>query len=169
MRFIWTLLVILALFGCKSSKDEEISQKPIEPDPFKRAREAAQQGGGIFNLDKKDQGTTVNFGTSNIMWRATLNTLGFLPLINADYNGGIIITDWYSDKLNSKESIKLTIKFLSNELRSDSIQVIAHKKSCISSENCQVALLAENFSREIKDSIISNARILKIEEEKKKK
>jgi len=103
------------------------------------------------------------------MWRATLNTLGFLPLINADYNGGIIITDWYSDKLNSKDSIKITIKFLSNELRSDSIQVIAHKKSCISSENCQVALMTENFSREIKDSIISNARILKIEEEKKKK
>ena len=98
-----------------------------------------------------------------------LKSLNFLPLLNADYSGGIIITDWYSEKLDSKESIKLTIKFLSNEIRSDSIEIIAHKKNCETFDRCQTTLLGKNFSQEIKDSIISNARILKIEDEKKKK
>jgi len=169
MRFIWSIIIILALVGCKTSKDVEFEQKTVEPDPFKRAKEAAEKGGGIFNLDKREQGTIVNFATSNVMWRATLKSLNFLPLLNADYAGGIIITDWYSENLNSKDSVKLTIRFLSNELRSDSIEIIAHKKNCITAENCKVSLLAENFSREIKDSIINNARALKIEEEKKKK
>jgi len=169
MRFICSIIIILVLVGCKTSKDGEFEQKTVEPDPFKRAKEAAEKGGGIFNLDKREQGTIVNFATSNVMWRATLKSLNFLPLLNADYAGGIIITDWYSENLNSKDSVKLTIRFLSNELRSDSIEIIAHKKNCITAENCKVSLLAENFSREIKDSIINNARALKIEEEKKKK
>jgi hypothetical protein len=170
MRFILPIIIILVLAGCKASKDGEFEQKTVEPDPFKRAKEAAEKGGGIFNLNKRDQeGQIVNFATSNVMWRATLKSLNFLPLLNADYAGGVIITDWYSENLNSKDSVKLTIRFLSNELRSDSIEIIAHKKNCITAENCKVTLLAENFSREIRDSIINNARALKIEEEKKKK
>ena len=170
MRFILPIIIILVLAGCKASKDSEFEQKTVEPDPFKRAKEAAEKGGGIFNLNKRDQeGQIVNFATSNVMWRATLKSLNFLPLLNADYAGGVIITDWYSENLNSKDSVKLTIRFLSNELRSDSIEIIAHKKSCITTENCKVTLLAENFSSEIKNSIINNARVLKIEEENKKK
>ena len=155
MRFILPIIIILVLAGCKASKDSEFEQKTVEPDPFKRAKEAAEKGGGIFNLNKRDQeGQIVNFATSNVMWRATLKSLNFLPLLNADYAGGVIITDWYSENLNSKDSVKLTIRFLSNELRSDSIEIIAHKKNCITAENCKVTLLAENFSIEIRLSLI---------------
>lgn len=170
MRFIYILTILLLFSGCKSSQEKpEFEQKPVEPDPFKRARQAADGGGGIFNSDRKNQDATINFATSNVLWRATLKSLNFLPLLNADYSGGIIITDWYSEKLDSKESIKLTIRFLSNEIRSDSIEIIAHKKNCETFDKCQTILLGKNFSQEIKDSIISNARILKIEDEKKKK
>jgi hypothetical protein len=170
MRFIYILIILLLLSGCKSSQEQpEFEQKAAEPDPFKRARQAADSGGGIFNSDRKNQDATVSFATSNALWRATLKSLNFLPLLNADYSGGIIITDWYSENLDSKESIKLTIKFLSNEIRSDSIEIIAHKKNCETFDKCQTTLLGKNFSQEIKDSIISNARILKIEDEKKKK
>ena len=170
MRFIYILAILLLIAGCKSSEEKEIlDRKPVEPDPFKRARQSADLGGGIFNSDRKSQDATVNFATSNVLWRATLKSLNFLPLLNADYTGGIIITDWYSEKLDSKESIKLTIKFLSNEIRSDSIEIIAHKKNCETIDKCQTTLLGKNFSQEIKDSIVSNARILRIEDEKKKK
>ena len=170
MRLIFILIISLFLASCKTSKEQpEFEQKPAEPDAFKRARQSADAGGGIFNSDRKNQDAAVNFATSNVLWRATLKSLDFLPLLNADYSGGIIITDWYSEKLDSKESIKLTIKFLSNEIRSDSIEIIAHKKNCETFDKCQTTLLGKNFSQEIKDSIISNARILKIEDEKKKK
>jgi hypothetical protein len=170
MRFIYILAILLLIAGCKSSEEKEIlDRKPVEPDPFKRARQSADLGGGIFNSDRKSQDATVNFATSNVLWRATLKSLNFLPLLNADYTGGIIITDWYSEKLDSKESIKLTIKFLSNEIRSDSIEIVAHKKNCEAIDKCQTTLLGKNFSQEIKDSIVSNARILRIEDEKKKK
>jgi hypothetical protein len=170
MRFIYILIILLLFSGCKSSQEQpEFDQKAAEPDPFKRARQAADLGGGIFNSDRKNQEATVSFATSNALWRATLKSLNFLPLLNADYSGGIIITDWYSENLDSKESIKLTIKFLSNEIRSDSIEIIAHKKNCETFDKCKTTLLGKNFSQEIKDSIISNARILKIEDEKKKK
>ena len=56
------------------------------------------------------------------MWRASLETLDFLPFTTVDYSGGVIITDWYSDQ-DSNESIKITIRFLSNDIRADSLQV----------------------------------------------
>ena len=64
------------------------------------------------------------------MWRASLETLDFLPLTTVDYSGGMIITDWYSENNNNNESIKITVRFLSNEIRSDSLKLIVHKKNC---------------------------------------
>ena len=85
------------------------------------------------------------------------------------FSASIILLDTSDSILDSKESIKLTIKFVSNEIRSDSIEIIAHKKNCETLDKCQTTLLGKNFSQEIKDSIISNARVLRIEDEKKKK
>jgi len=164
------ILSLFFLFSCKSATDpvsgERVNQ---EFDPNKKAREYADKGGGIFGdiNNKKAPATTYEFSSSNVLWKATLKTLEFLPLINADYSGGVIIYDWYADKLNSKEQIKVTVRFLNNELRTDSIQVITHKKICENSEKCYVSKLDENFSKEIKDSILTIARALKIEEAKK--
>jgi len=119
--------------------------------------------------NKKSATTTYEFASSNVLWRATLKSLEFLPLLNADYSGGIIITDWYSDETNSQEQIKLTIRFLNNEVRSDSIEIIAHKKICSqNNNNCKIIKLDNNFSQKIKESIMTSARVIKIEEEKKK-
>jgi hypothetical protein len=96
-------------------------------------------------------------------------SLDFLPLLNADYSGGIIIYDWYSQNNNPKEQIKITIQFLNNELRSDSIKVTAHKKICDTLERCSNSTLDQNFANSIKESIITSARALKIEETKKEK
>ena len=63
------------------------------------------------------------FASSNPLWRASLDIIDFMPLATANYSGGIIVTDWYSDDVNSNESIKLSIRFLTNEIRSDAIDL----------------------------------------------
>ena len=127
-------------------------------------------GGGIMNaLGKSNENTNFKFSTSNVLWRATLKSLDFLPLINADYTGGVIIYDWYSQTNSSKEQIKISVQFLSDELRSDSIKITAHKKICDNSDRCSNSTVDQNFANSIKESIITTARTLKIEEAKKEK
>lgn len=167
--FFTLLTIINALYSCGGGKDAAGEQ--IEPDVYKRARKAADAGGSIFGDVGKGTGkkeTTFDFATSNVLWRATLQTLNFIPLANADYSGGIILTDWYGE-LNSKEQIKLNIRFLSNEVRSDSIQVLSFKKICDNQNNCSVKKIDDNFSNEIKSSILNAARLIKIEDQKKVK
>jgi hypothetical protein len=89
--------------------------------------------------------------------------------LNADYSGGIIIYDWYSQNNNPKEQIKISVQFLNNELRSDSIKITAHKKICESTDRCSNSTLDQNFANSIKESIITAARILKIEDTKAEK
>jgi len=166
------ILLTLVTFSCSNTTDPVTGEKIIiEPDPVKKAREAAARGGGLFGEigGKKSSGQTVNFANSNVLWRATLKSLDFLPLLNADYSGGIIIYDWYSQNNNPKEQIKISVQFLNDELRSDSIKIIAHKKICETAERCSNSTLDQNFANSIKDSIITSARTLKIEEAKKEK
>jgi len=164
------LLIFVSCFSCAKTDPVTGEKILIETDPNKRAREAVEKGGGIFgDLGKSKTSNTFDFATSNPLWRATLKSLDFLPLVNADYSGGVIIYDWYSENLNSKEQIKISIKFLSNELRSDSIQITSHKRICDENNKCFVSKLNDNFSNEIKDTILVAARNLKIEEAKKEK
>jgi hypothetical protein len=162
-------LIVVSACAQKDPTTGEIIR--MEPNPDKRAREFADKGGGIFGdiNNKRSGSTTFEFASSNVLWRATLKSLDFLPLLNADYSGGIIIYDWYSQTNNPKEQIKISVQFLNNELRSDSIKIIAHKKICETTERCSNSTLDQNFANSIKDSIIASARTLKIEEVKKEK
>lgn len=160
----------LVLFGCAKTDPVTNEKQIFEVDPKKRIEANVAKGGGLFSgIGGDKSGRVVDFGTSNIMWRATLKSLEFLPLINADYNGGVIIYDWYAGEQNSSEEIKITVNFLSNELRSDSIKIIAHRRVCEVNKKCQITKANENFSNEIKNSVIASARIMKIEEEKNNK
>ena len=97
-----------------------------------------------------------------------LKSLDFLPLINADYSGGIIIYDWYSESSNSNEQIKITVNFLSNELRTESIEISSHKKICDQNQKCFTKKTDVDFNKSIKENILAEARKLRIAEEKKK-
>ena len=162
-------LIVISACAQKDPTTGEIIR--MEPNPDKRAREFADKGGGIFGdiNNKRSGSTTFEFASSNVLWRATLKSLDFLPMLNADYGGGIIIYDWYSQTNNPKEQIKISVQFLNNELRSDSLKIIAHKKICETVERCSNSTLDQNFANSIKDSIIASARTLKIEEAKKEK
>ena len=161
------------LLGCSKTDPTTGEKVLIEVDPDKKAREFRDKGGGIFGdinkIGKSSSGGSFEFASSNVLWRATLKSLDFLPLLNADYSGGIIVYDWYSQTNNPKEQIKISVQFLNNELRSDSIKITAHKKICETIERCSNSTLDQNFANSIKDSIITSARTLKIEEAKKEK
>jgi hypothetical protein len=166
IKYLYLLPILALLFSC--SKNENQSQEIFEPNVDKRARAAVQDGITIFG-NKSSGSTTYEFASSNVLWRATLKSLDFLPLINADYSGGVIIYDWYSQSNNPKEQIKISVQFLNSELRSDSVKITAHKKICDNADRCSNSTLDQNFANSIKENIIASARALKIEEAKKEK
>ena len=174
-KLIILLIACLVVSSCSAFKEKAengdepiVKKKRINPNVDARAREAAEKGGGLLGNFNNKGTNTFDFATSNVLWRATLETLNDLPLTVVDYSGGVVITDWYSSELNSQESIKLTVRFLSSEIESSSIKVISHKKKCIN-DNCQIIRLKEKFDSQVKDKIFAKVRILKIQDEKKKK
>ena len=137
-----------------------------------RARQNVEQGKGV-SIDKllrKRGNTNFQFSSSNPMWRASLETLDFMPMTTVDYAGGMIISDWYSDSSGgSNESLKITVRFLSNEVRSDSIKVIVHKKICKSISTCNTSILENStISQELTTAIIKKAAIMEKEDKEKK-
>ena len=102
-------------------------------------------------------GTNYQFASSNPMWRATLEILDFLPLANVDYSGGIITTDWYNEGTTSDESIKITVRFLTNEIRSDGIRIIVHKKRCNIQNKCTVKKISSALEHELQVAILKKA------------
>ena len=171
LKYSFILLISVFLTKCTSNQDPVTGEKQrIEPNVNQRAKDFVDKGGGIMGMiGKSNENTNFKFSTSNVLWRATLKSLDFLPLINADYTGGIIIYDWYSQANNPKEQIKISVQFLSDELRSDSVKITAHKKICDNADRCSNSAIDQNFSNSIKENIITAARTLKIEEAKKEK
>jgi len=168
-RLLLSMLLCIALFSCSGfgSKEENaetgIKKKRFEPNIKQSTRNAADSGGISLFGSKKNE----DLGQNNVLWKATLNTLDFIPLANATYTGGIIVTDWYSSEQSSDKSIKISVTFLSPELSSTSIKVDSFEKSC-KENRCKVTKLDSSFSNNIKTKILENARKLKIEQEKKK-
>ena len=166
------LLILLILSSCNGF----FKYSPASDNPTKgteRAKKNVEEGRGVSlgGLARGGGSTTYEFSTSNPMWRASLEILDFLPMTTVDYSGGIIISDWYSDNSsNNEDSIKITIRFLSNEIRSDSLKIIVHKKNCGSQQSCTVNILSNSaISQELRTSIIQKASLLEKESKNKKK
>ena len=91
-----------------------------------------------------------------------------MVISSVDYAGGLIISDWYSDK-NPNEAIKITVRFLANEVRVDSLKISVHKKTCVNS-NCLIKQIDTDLTSNIKEKILKKAAVLvKTAEDKKKK
>ena len=138
---------------------------------LERARKNVEEGRGasLGGILGNRGGTNYEFSSSNPMWRASLEILDFLPLNTVDYSGGMIISDWYSD-LSNNESVKITIRFLSNEVRSDSVKIIVHKKNCSSNQDCKITLMNNStLVNELRSSIVRKAALLEKENKNKKK
>ena len=162
------LLTFLALNSCGIYKP--VSARDIPPEVDKRVRKNIEEGRGI-KLGTSlfgDGANTFQFATSNPLWRASLEILDFLPLANVDYAGGIIITDWYAENTTAEDSIKITIKFFSNEIRADGLNVIIHKKNCPTNSSCLVKKISSSLEDEIKLAILRKATIFQAQDKDKK-
>lgn len=145
-------------------------KKDVPINAKERARQNINEGRGMSLKGAFGKGsTTYEFSTSNPLWRASLEIIDFMPLTTVDYSGGIIITDWYSDISNTKDSIKITVRFLSNEIRSDSIKIIVHNKKCKTNESCSINEIDSNIKFELQKSILAKAAQFEKDSKKSKK
>ena len=152
------VLIVIFLTSCGNVGSITNPKEPVEPDARKRARKNAEEGRGIiFGGNKRGGGTNYEFASSNPLWRASLDTLDFMVLATVDYAGGLIISDWYSDN-NPNESIKITLRFLDNEVRVDAIKVLIHKKTC-NNNNCQIKQIESDLAFDIRDKVLKKAAL----------
>ena len=162
-RVFTVLCLCLLLEGCRGGLPKAGDARTMEIEGEARARKNIEEGKG-FSLKRAMKGnkkTTYEFSTSNPMWRATFDVIEFMPLVTVDYSGGMIITDWYTDPNTSNDSLKFTIRFLSNEIRADSLKIIIHKKTCKNQSNCIVKrFVSSKIEDAIRLDIIKKAVIL---------
>ena len=135
--------------------------RKVSPNVDERVKQAIQEGRG-FRIGRGigKGGTSFEFASSNELWRASLEVLDFLPLSNVDYSGGIIITEWYSEGTSNDEAIKITVRFLSNEIRADGLSVIIHKRICNKFQQCTIAKIKSSLEEEVKLAILKTATLM---------
>ena len=161
-NFILFFLIFFTLSSCAKEgffKTGDARKNP--PDPRERVKKNLEEGRGfrISSAMGRNKGTNFEFASSNELWRASLDVLDFMPLTSANYSGGIIITDWYSEQGNPDESIKITIRFLSNEVRSDAIDVAIFYKKCVAVNNCKINKKDGQLKKEITKQILAKAAV----------
>jgi len=165
-KIIPAFLVLLILSSCGGFKPGDARKIPASGK--ERALKNLKEGRGVsIGGALKNRKTTYQFSTSNPMWRATFDVIDFMPLITVDYAGGMIITDWYTDSNTTNDSLKFTIRFLSNEIRPDSLKIIIHKKTCKTQSNCIVQKIASKLEDTIRSQIITKAITLEAASKKK--
>ena len=173
-KFLITASLILFFFnsGCGIYKRSDVKDNPINVD--ERVERNIQEGRGIKFL-KKDKSGTFDFASSNELWRASLEVLDFVTFTNASYSGGILITDWFNSGPKNKKSdgisLKITVRFLSNDIRADAIKVNIHERTCLDSSNssCSVTKINSILEDEIKLAILKKATILTKSDRKRKR
>ena len=166
-----TFLLIVSFFlnACSGMPGADARKYPA--DPKKRVAQNVAQGKGftLMNSMGGSKGGVFEFASSNELWRASLDTIDFMPLASVNYSGGIIITDWYSTDQTSNESIKISIRFLTNEIRSDALDIKVFNKKCLSQSNCTISEKTGNLVPELKRKILKTAAIYEKENKVKVK
>ncbi len=153
---ILTILISISLFSCGPFKYKPVDARKVSPNVDERVKKNIEEGRGFRLLGGNNTGK-FDFASSNYLWRATLDTIDFIPLVSANYSGGIVITDWYSENSSPAESIKITIRFLSNEIRSDALDIKIFLKQCEQNSNCVINESKGKLSNELMVSILKRA------------
>ena len=174
--FIFILTIPLLLSSCKSPEGKfklpggDARKSPA--DPAKRVEQNLKEGRGFKINDAfgGQKGGVFDFASSNELWRASLDTIDFMPLLSVNYSGGIIITDWYADEQSlSGESVKISIRFLTNEVRSDALDIKVFSRKCNNVSNCIVKEINDELAPELKKQILKKATLYKKETKSKDK
>ena len=156
-------IILILLNSCGKNFFRGADARKVSPDPRERVQKNLEEGKGFRLNDtiknRVGRGGNFEFASSNELWRASLDIIEFMPLTSANYSGGIIITDWYSNNTDPNETIKITIRFLSNEIRSDAIDINVFYKKCDTGNKCVVQKNNENIESELRREILKKATI----------
>ena len=161
----------LLLNACKGGLPGADARK-FPADPEKRIQKNIEEGKSlqIKEFFGEQKGGVFDFASSNGLWRASLDVIDFMPLSSVNYSGGIIITDWYSENNNQNESIKISIRFMTNEIRSDALNIKVFNRKCLDNLlNCKVTETSGVLIAELKKEILKKAAIYQEQDRKKKK
>ena len=167
-NLITLILLLFALSSCKGGKLPGADARKVSADPRERVKKNIEEGRGfrlMGSIDKRNSGE-FDFASSNELWRASLDTLDFMPLALANYSGGIIVTDWYNDGDAINESVKISIRFLSNEVRSDALVIKVFYKNCSVQQSCKIT---GSLSTELTNKILTKAAIYEKQNKSKNK
>ena len=160
-------LALTILNGCAGFNQTDARKFP--PNPELRVKKNIEEGRG-FRLDSAIKGNMKGgdflFASANELWRASLDTIDFMPLSSVNYSGGIIITDWYTDEENIDESVKISIRFLTNEVRADALDIKVFYKKCNQVASCKISQKTGSLVAELKKEILSKAAVYKKERKK---
>ncbi len=153
-----SILVLITQSACEAIKPKKVSAKDFPADPRKRVQKNIEEGKGFRIMGGSKTGTNYEFASSNPLWRATLDTLDFMPLATANYSGGIVITDWYSESNSPTESVKISVRFLTNEIRSDALDINIFLKKCSQNlTNCSISKNNNDLVADLNLNILKKA------------
>ena len=156
-KLILLLTIIFVAHSCGIYKKVDTRKIPVNAD--ERVKKNMEEGKGFRLMNQFNRDNNYDFASSNPLWRASLDTIDFMPLALANYSGGILATDWYSDSQESNQSIKITIRFLTNEVRSDALDVSVFYKKCKTITNCSIVEQDGNLSSELTKEILKKAAV----------
>ncbi len=153
-----SIIVMLAQSACGPFKYKKVSAKDVPPNVRDRVKKNMEEGKGFRLMNQMKKGTNYEFASSNPLWRATLDTLDFMPLVSANYSGGIVVTDWYSENDTPTESVKISVRFLTNEIRSDALDINIFLKKCSQNlTNCSISKNNTNLVADLNLNILKKA------------
>ena len=169
LKIIFILFIASFFLNSCGGKLPGADARKYDPDPKKRVKKNLEEGRGFRLSDTfgRSKGGTFEFASSNVLWRASLDTIDFMPLASVNYSGGIIITDWYSADQASNESIKISIRFLTNEIRSDALDIKVFNKKCLSQSNCVTSENSGNLITQLKEKILKTAALYEVQKNTK--
>jgi len=169
IKILTFLTLGILLNSCEALKYKKTKAGEVPVSAKDRVKKNIEEGKGFRLMGKDNKGGTFDFASSNELWRATLDTIDFMPLISANYSGGIIITDWYNDSASAGQSVKISIRFLTNEVRSDALDIKIFTKNCNTSLDCKVVENKGTLVTELTKSILKKAAIYEKQSVKKRK
>lgn len=174
-RLLMAGLLAIAVSGC--GDPDAVKEKRTGPSGDRSRRDAAtglggrvQEEGSLFGpggllgsrTEKKDPGST-GVAVNAFLWRASLDTINFIPLISADPFGGVIITDWYTPAEQPTERMKVQVTILDRDLRADGVRVAVFKQTQSAKGGGWVdAQVDQRTNTEIENAILTRARQLRI-------
>ena len=169
IKILFFLSFLVVLTSCQALKYKPTKAGEVPVNVKDRVKKNIEEGKGFRLMGGNKKGGTFDFASSNELWRATLDTIDFMPLVSANYSGGIIITDWYNDSSSTGQSVKISVRFLTNEVRSDALDVKVFTKNCDTTVDCKITEEKGTLVLEITKSILKKAALYTKQNKEKNK